>query len=263
MSSGQLIAIVAVFMGLMALRAAFGAVKARLLAVGIEQAADKLAVVFGRLADPAPHDVVIYQRDDSRHDARFHEQLVALTTEAEQAGFVVVGEFEDRTFKMLLADEAPSIARLFLSAQHDMTLALFGSSHGVDMLKTLETEVRSSDGEDSRFINTCAWPKGVPRFAESPSVVIQQRHEAVPLGELVTAHRAFVEAQRGEHQIVRSGDVDALIQHYHRRTALTAAYRQTLPALTTREELLQLGGAQDAATINAVYDHLVELTKKP
>ena len=230
----------------------------RLLVIGVQQAAVQIEGLLLRLADPAPHDVLVHAADDGRHDERWRADVRARTDDAVALGFVVLGDFEDRSLHKAMPEQALPIVRALRSDNGEIVLGITGREHQGAVVITVElgSEVRAAQNEDDvRFVETMAMGD-MPMLGQGPRIDLEKLPSQTSISELVARQQTRIAAERAVAVLVPALTVDDVIQRYHRRVALTAAHRASLSALITHDELSALGGAEPAV-IDMVYAELV------
>ena len=110
-----------------------------------------------------------------------------------------------------------------------------------------------SELQDGRFVETIAAPE-MPTFDVGPAILLERLPSSTTFAALLERHRARL-LELGPTTTV--SDVDGAIQGSHRRVALAAAHRRTIPALVTREELQRMAGAEPAI-VDQVYAELLK-----
>lgn len=259
-SVGIAVVVVAVVLGAVAL--AFKRAHARLLQIGIEQAAIAIEKAISVLNDPAPHDFAIlsdHRYDDDVAGGESTRAFVDDKTAALQAlGFRVLGDIEDRTVSA--AQGLPAILRAFVSDDGTVLAAVFtrpgpvGTDGEAGPLVKI-VEFSSARGDD-RFIETVAG-SDAPMLDVGPQIDVKRLPESTSPEDLLREH-----LQRRGDGCDRVADLDGAIQQAHRRQAVVAAARASIPGGITRAELNMLNAGTDDSIVSAVYEVLQRRAKE-
>lgn len=210
--------------------------KAKVLDVGIAQAALEVERQIAIVADPALHDYAIV--DETAHHADAIAFVAEQTAAAAALGFRRVGDLEDRTLtaahpeartplRMLLADDGVVVGVGVRPAQPEMAA-----------LPVIEV---SAELQDGRFL-TWVIMRDVPQLDTAPEIERIRLDEGTALADAVEQLRTRIRAGTTSPVVVPA-DIDALIQRAHRHHSLEAQARAHLPAGVTRDELARLSKA--------------------
>jgi len=221
----------------------------RLLAIGVSQAADSIEGVLRLLNDPSPHDLAVVNEDAWPPEAR--ALLAGPLEEATTLGFSVLGDVEDRSVSR--ATHARALMRGLVHADGVTMLTLIARPGPDGVLMTaFECGTELSAG---RFIETVATDS--PLLGAGPDVLVEQLPGKTTVAGAFDRHRVRVASLVGDaSRPVPVGDIDAAIQRAHRRLALTAAGRATIPGGITRDELARLGTDSEPQIVDRVYAEL-------
>jgi len=221
----------------------------RLLQMGIDQATDTIERLLGLLADPAPHDLTLV--DEGRHPPDARGFIDGVTSAARAAGFTLLGDLEDRTLGKAMP-EARTAMRGLLGDDGAIVCVAWGRP-GQGNVPPVHVIELGSELQDGRFVETIAAPE-MPTFDVGPAILLERLPSSTTFAALLERHRARL-LELGPTTTV--SDVDGAIQGSHRRVALAAAHRRTIPALVTREELQRMAGAEPAI-VDQVYAELLK-----
>ena len=244
--STLLLAVLAVAIVIGAVVFAVRRAHARLLRIGIEQAAIGIEKAIAVVRDPAPHDFAVLS------DHRYEGEAGAFVDDKTQAllalGFRVLGDIEDRTVSAAVG--VPAIIRAFV---HDDS-AIIGivfvrpgaqtqSGEPGPLVKMVEF---SNEHPDERFTETIAGDE-TPILDAGPRISVLRLPPT-------TSPQALLEAHLGRRGVdcVRVGDLDGAIQQAHRGGCPPGHPRRHHP-----------GGAQHAQRGHRRGDHQPSLRRAP
>jgi hypothetical protein len=231
------------------------AIARRLTVLGILKAADEIEKILAVVADPTPHDLVPVEPTAHADSVRALVEQASGTLAG--LGFTPLGDLEDRTVSRVLAP-LRQVTRHLVSGDGTVQAGILGRAaelgaqlgsapafFGVEL---------SSGLTDGTFIETRA-ATDAPEL-DMPAHVRLERHPAdTPLPELLALHQQRLQAALDEARgrdptadVVRVGDLEALIQRIHRFHTRIADARAGIPAGITPPELARMAPTEPGIT---------------